>query len=233
MNVPSSKVPLKTSPKPPEPSRFSLEKLLVAFLISLPENTLADFPLLLLAAFRILVDITTKCALTLAISSSSIPIPSGLTKAPFLSTIPRIRQAQRERQLLAIQFRFTGRFNRSIPHQLQPRPRPLTQRQRRVQIHKALVQHIFRAIQQQNGVAGRDVEREVLVELDSLAAQAWSPHLGPVLSGKGTGVSPQFPHGSAAMAVGPIRKMSANIVKKKNELSILDIPRNCNVGIVG
>lgn len=49
--VPSSKTPLKTSPKPPEPMRLDLEKLLVAFVISLPVKILADLPLLL--EFRI------------------------------------------------------------------------------------------------------------------------------------------------------------------------------------
>lgn len=44
--IPSSKTPLKTSPKPPEPIRLDLEKLFVAFVISLPVKILADLPLL-------------------------------------------------------------------------------------------------------------------------------------------------------------------------------------------
>ncbi|KAH8507063.1 hypothetical protein H0E87_009532 [Populus deltoides] len=51
VTVPSSRMPLKTSPKPPAPMRLSLEKLLVAFVISFPVKILADFPLCL--AFNI------------------------------------------------------------------------------------------------------------------------------------------------------------------------------------
>lgn len=42
--VESSRIPLYTSPNPPVPRRRSLEKLCVAFLISLPVKTLAFFP---------------------------------------------------------------------------------------------------------------------------------------------------------------------------------------------
>lgn len=49
VRVPLERVPLKTSPKPPEPMRLCLEKLLVAFVISLMVKILADLPLLLSA----------------------------------------------------------------------------------------------------------------------------------------------------------------------------------------
>ncbi|VYS65591.1 unnamed protein product [Arabidopsis thaliana] len=42
--VPSSRTALNTSPKPPVPMRLSFEKLLVAFVISLPVKILDDFP---------------------------------------------------------------------------------------------------------------------------------------------------------------------------------------------
>ena len=47
--VPSSRVPLKTSPKPPKPRRLALEKLLVAVVSSFMVKIFADLPPLLFA----------------------------------------------------------------------------------------------------------------------------------------------------------------------------------------
>lgn len=88
VTVPSSKTPLKTSPKPPAPRTLSLEKLLVALLISLPVKILADLPLLLFAFSVVLLQRSFHVACRL---SASEP-PSSIATAAKVKPMKKLQK---------------------------------------------------------------------------------------------------------------------------------------------